>query len=218
MTEYDAIVFDNDGVIVEPSDQRVLVDAVVDAFAAFDVMIDAERVRQSVAEDAVPRDLIADHGLNAEAFWHQRELTASLAQQAHTRAGGKPVYDDISALDALELPLGLVSNNQHATVEFLLAHHDIDHFDTAYGRQPTLKGADRRKPSPSYIKRALADLEASEALYVGDSEKDIIAANRAGIDSVFLRRDHVSDIPLSVEPTAEVPDLRALVDQIPTLY
>ncbi|WP_434531739.1 HAD hydrolase-like protein (plasmid) [Haloarcula sp. NS06] len=55
-------------------------------------------------------------------------------------------------------------------------------------------------------------------MYIGDSEKDIIAANRAGIDSVFLRRDHVSDVSLSVEPTAEVPDLRALIEQIPDLY
>ncbi|AUG49325.1 hydrolase [Haloarcula taiwanensis] len=218
MTEYDAVVFDNDGVIVEPSDQSVLVDAVVDAFAAFDVPVDASTVRQSVAEDAVPRDLIADHGLDAEAFWHQRELTASLAQQAHTRAGGKPVYDDVRALDALDVPLGLVSNNQHATVEFLLAHHDIDRFDTAYGRQPTLAGAARRKPDPAYIEQALSDLDASEALYVGDSEKDVVAAHRAGIDSVFLRRDHVSDVSLDVEPTAEVADLRALVERLPELH
>jgi HAD superfamily hydrolase (TIGR01549 family) len=214
MTEYDAVVFDNDGVIVEPSDRTVLVDAVVDAFAAFDVTVDGEAVEQSVIEDAVPRDLLGEHDLDPEAFWHQRELTASLAQQAHTREGGKPVYDDVAALDALEVPLGLVSNNQHATVEFLLSHHGIDHFETAYGRQPTLVGAARRKPEPHYIRRALADLDAVDALYVGDSEKDIVAAHRAGIDSAFLRRNHVRDVALSVEPTVEVPDLRSLVDAL----
>jgi phosphoglycolate phosphatase-like HAD superfamily hydrolase len=92
MTAYDAIVFDNDGVIVEPNDRAVLVEAVVDAFAAFDVAVDADRVEQSVAEDVVPRDLLREHDLDPDAFWHQRELTASLAQQVYTRAGGKPVY------------------------------------------------------------------------------------------------------------------------------
>lgn len=86
-------------------------------------------------------------------------------------------------LERLDLPLGNVSNNQHATVEFLLAHYDLDGFRTAYGRQPTLAGAAGRKPE--YLERALADLDTSEALYVGDSEKDIVAARRAGIDSVF---------------------------------
>jgi HAD superfamily hydrolase (TIGR01549 family) len=214
MTDYDAVVFDNDGVVVEPSDRAVLVEAVVDAFAAFDVTVDTERAEQSVAEDTVPRDLVREHGLDPEAFWHQRELTASLAQQAHTREGGKPVYDDVTALDALAAPLGLVSNNQHATVEFILAHHGIERFETAYGRRPTLAGAARRKPAPHYVERALDDLDADTALYVGDSEKDVLAAQRAGIDSVFLRRDHVADATLSVEPTAEVPDLWALVDRL----
>jgi HAD superfamily hydrolase (TIGR01549 family) len=214
MVEYDAVVFDNDGVIVEPSDREVLVEAVVDAFAAFDVAVDTDRVEQYVAEDVVPRDLLREHDLDPEVFWHQRELTASLAQQAHTREGGKPVYEDVTALNALEVPLGLVSNNQHATVEFLLAHHSIDHFETAYGRQPTLTGAARRKPEPYYIERALVELDAAEALYVGDSEKDIVAAEQVGIDSVFLRRNHVADVTLSVEPTAEVPDLWTLVDTL----
>lgn len=214
MTEYDAVIFDNDGVIVEPTNRGVLVEAVVDAFAAFDIAVDIGRVERSVAEDVIPRDLLREHDLDPEAFWHQRELTASLAQQAHTREGGKPVYDDVTALDALEVPLGLVSNNQHATVEFLLAHHGIEHFETAYGRQPTLAGAARRKPEPYYIERALADLDADDALYVGDSKKDILAAQRAGIDSIFLRRDHVADTTLSIDPTAEVPDLRTLVETL----
>jgi len=214
VTEYDAVIFDNDGVIVEPTNRGVLVEAVVDAFAAFDIAVDIGRVERSVAEDVIPRDLLREHDLDPEAFWHQRELTASLAQQAHTREGGKPVYDDVTALDALEVPLGLVSNNQHATVEFLLAHHGIEHFETAYGRQPTLAGAARRKPEPYYIERALADLDADDALYVGDSKKDILAAQRAGIDSIFLRRDHVADTTLSIDPTAEVPDLRTLVETL----
>ncbi|WP_226479875.1 HAD family hydrolase [Natrinema amylolyticum] len=212
--DYDAVVFDNDGVLVAPTEREVLVDAVMDSFRAFGVEIDRAFARRTVAEDTVPIEAAREHGLDPEAFWHHRELTASLAQQTHVRDGGKQVYDDVAALGQLDLPLGIVSNNQHATVEFLLAHYDLDGFRTAYGRQPTLADAARRKPESDYLERALADLDANEALYVGDSEKDIVAARRAGIDSVFLRRDHVADVVLSVEPTAEVPDLQTLVEAL----
>jgi HAD superfamily hydrolase (TIGR01509 family) len=210
--EYDAILFDNDGVLVEPTDSDVLVDAVVDSFRAFGVDIDRAIARRTVETDTVPVAHARNHGIDPEALWHHRELTASLAQQTHVRNGGKPVYDDVAALDHLRMPLGVVSNNQHATIEFLLAHHDLDWFRTAHGRRPTLAGAAKRKPEPDYLERALADLGVCDALYVGDSEKDVIAARRAGIDSVFLRRDHVADVSLSATPTAEVPDLWTLVE------
>jgi HAD superfamily hydrolase (TIGR01549 family) len=210
-SEYDAVIFDNDGVLVEPTAQAVLVEAVVDAFQAFGVEIDRDVARQTVASDTVPVEIAREHGLDPEAFWHYRELTASLAQQTHVRDGEKQLYDDVAVLDTLATPLGVVSNNQQATIEFLLAHYDLDWFTTAYGRQPTLAGAASRKPEPDYIERALADLNASTAVYVGDSEKDILAAQRAGIDAVFLRRDHVADATLSAEPTAELANLRELV-------
>jgi len=214
MTEhgYEAVVFDNDGVIVEPTDRAVLVDAVMATFAAFDLDLDRAFARETVAEDFVPVETVRERGVEPEAFWHHRELRASLAQQAHVRRGGKPPYDDLSTLESLSVPLALVSNNQHATIEFLLAYHDLgDLFESARGRAPTLAGAESRKPAPDYIEGALADLNTDQALYVGDSEKDVIAAQRAGIDAAFLRRDHAAATDLSVEPTFDVRGLEELV-------
>jgi HAD superfamily hydrolase (TIGR01549 family) len=213
---YEAILFDNDGVLVEPTETDVLVDAVVESFQAFGVEIERTFARRTADKDAVPVEKLREHGIEPEAFWHYRELSASLAQQTHVREGGKPVYDDVTTLERLAVPLGVVSNNQHATIEFLLAYHGLTCFETAYGRQPTLTGAAKRKPEPDYIQQALTDIGTTEALYVGDSEKDIVAAHQAGIDSVFLRRDHVTDVELSVEPTFEVPDLRMLVERLTT--
>jgi len=215
-TSYDAVVFDNDGVIVEPTDRAVLVDAVAETFAAFGVDVDRAFAERTVANDVVPTEAVREHGADPEAFWHHRELTASLAQQAHMRDGGKPLYDDVSALEDFTVPLALVSNNQHATIEYILAHHDVGHhFESARGRAPTLAGAARRKPEPGYIEAALGDLGTTDAIYVGDSEKDVVAAHRAGIDSAFLRRDHVEHVELSVEPTFEVADIDGLVDTLP---
>lgn len=211
---YDAVVFDCDGVLVDPTDTAVLVDAVVDAFDAFGVDVARSVARRSVTEDVVPTETAREHGIDPEAFWHYRELTASLAQQTHVRAGGKPVYDDVAALDAIESPIGLVSNNQHATIEFLLAFHDLPAFETARGRRPTLAGAAARKPDPAYVEVALSELGTENALYVGDSEKDVVAARRAGIDAAYLRRDHVADVTLTTEPTFEVPNLARLVQRV----
>jgi HAD superfamily hydrolase (TIGR01549 family) len=212
--DYDAVLFDNDGVLVEPTEQDVLIDAVQDAFRSFGVEIDRSTARRTIEDSIVPTEIARKYGLDPEALWHYRELTAALAQQTHVRDGGKRVYDDVDALDRLTVPLGVVSNNQHATIEFLLAYHEFNHFETAYGRQPTLAGAANRKPDPYYIQRALSDLGTSDALYVGDSEKDVLAAQNAGIDSVFLRREHAAGTTLSVSPTAEMHDLRSLIEQL----
>lgn len=211
---YGAVVFDCDGVLVEPTDREVLVDAVVDAFAAFGVDIDRSAAERTVREDEVPVETAREHGIDPEAFWHDRELRASLAQQAHVRDGGKSVYDDVVALSRLDAPFGLVSNNQHATIEFLCAYRDLPSFETAYGRRPTLAGAAKRKPKPDNVERALSDLGVRDALYVGDSEKDVLAAQRAGIDAAFLRRDHAADVELVVTPTFEVRNLGALVQRL----
>lgn len=214
INEYEAVILDNDGVLVEPTDTDVIVDAVAESFEAFDVAIDRSQARRTVDEGIVPVDLAHEHGIDPEALWHYRELNVSLAQQTHVRDGGKPVYEDVSVLRKLDVPLGVVSNNQHATIEFLLAYHDLPPFETVSGREPTLAGAAKRKPEPTYIEQALADLGAERALYVGDSEKDIVAADSAGIDSAFLRRDHVADTELSTEPTFEVRDFRELVTKL----
>lgn len=210
---YDAVVFDNDGVIVEPTERDVLVDAVVETFREFDVDVDRSHAEWTVAAAAGPTAVVREeHDIDAAAFWRRREAKAVDAQCAAVRAGGKQVYDDVSALDLFDTPLGLVSNNQHATVEFLLDYHGLGgRFETAYGRHPTVTGAERRKPEPHYIETALDDIGTTNALYVGDSEKDIVAAQRAGIDAAFLRRDHVAGVDLSVSPTYEVPSLDALV-------
>jgi HAD superfamily hydrolase (TIGR01549 family) len=211
---YDAVVFDMDGVLVEPTDWDVLVEAVVEAFADFDVAVDSATAERLVENDAVPIETIRSYGLDPEAVWHTRELRASLAQQAHARDGGKRVYDDVSALERLDVPLGVVSNNQQATVEFLLAYHDLEYFQTASGRAPTLDGAARRKPAPDYIETALADLGTSRALYVGDKGTDLLAAERAGIDGAHLDREHVSEASLPVEPTYQCPDLSTLISTL----
>ncbi len=215
-TDYDAIVFDNDGVLIEPTDRERLYDTVRRSFDHFDVVAEEPLVRRAVEEDDLPFDEVAEaHGLDPAEWWARREAAAVEVQREEIRSGTKALYDDVEALSELDHALAIVSNNQHETVEFIVEHHELhDHFETYCGRDPTVEGAERKKPDPHYVEQTLAELGATDALYVGDSEKDVVAAERAGIDCAFLRREHRLDLTLSVEPTYEFADLRGLVDAV----
>jgi phosphoglycolate phosphatase len=217
-TDYEAIVFDNDGVIVEPTDRAHLTDAVCEAFSEFGHEPDRDAVYRTVADSAGPAATVDAVGIadsiDVERFWTRREACAAATQKQLVRDDGKCLYDDVAALETLEARIGMVSNNQHETVSFIVDHHGLDFFETVHGRDPSVAGAERKKPDPYYLERALSELGTREALYVGDSEVDIEAARRAGVDSAFLRREHTADTDLAVEPTYEVPDLRRLAELV----
>jgi HAD superfamily hydrolase (TIGR01549 family) len=210
---YDAVVFDNDGVLTHPTDRAVLRRAARAAFAEFDVDPTPDCVEGAVGgdEDRI-RTVCARHDVDPVAFWPRREHHAATEQRAAMETGQKPLYGDVGALEELRKPLGVVSNNQHATVEHIVDVFDLDGlFETVYGRDPSLEGFRRRKPETHYLERALADLEAESALYVGDSAVDVAVADRLGLDSAFVRRPHRSDYDLQLAPTYEVESLSDVV-------
>lgn len=214
---YDAVVFDNDGVLTEITDWEVLRGAARDAFAHFDVEPsddDLSRVLSSVTVDGL-RTTCARHDLDPADFWHRRDTNYSAVQRREVREGRKPMYDDAEVVRDLDVPLGIVSSNQHATIEYILDHYDLrEEFATYYGRRPTVEDVRRKKPDPHFVERALGDVGTRNALFVGDSETDVEAAHAAGVDSAFLRREHRADLALSVEPTYEFETLDPLTDLV----
>ncbi|SEO90089.1 haloacid dehalogenase superfamily, subfamily IA, variant 1 with third motif having Dx(3-4)D or Dx(3-4)E [Halogranum amylolyticum] len=208
---YDTVVFDNDGVLVGRTRFDVLREATKDTFAQFGVTDPTSEHVEEMTIGATPSDVatVSDvYDFEPEQFWRTRDSTLSAAQQSEARAGRKTPYDDVDTLADLDVAMGIVSSNQHETVEFLLEHFDLTElFDTAYGREATIESLTLRKPNPHYLDRALADLDAESALYVGDNESDIKAAENAGIDSAFIRRPHRSDWELNVWPTWDIDSL-----------
>ncbi|MFC4357448.1 HAD family hydrolase [Halobium salinum] len=219
---YDAVLFDNDGVLVTLVERAVLREAAARTFADFDLdphPDDVEALTVGVAPDTL-RSLAERYGVDRTAFWAARDRRSSEAQVAEVRAGRKRLYDDFDAVRSVagdDTPMGIVSSNQQATVDFLLDHHDVNHlFETAYGREPTPESLELKKPNPHYLRRALADLDADPeaTLFVGDSESDVVAADRAGLDSAFVRRPHRADAVLDADPTHELDGLDELPDLV----
>jgi len=213
---YDAVLFDNDGVLVAPPARETQTAAIRDAFAELGVRrADEEHVsalRHGVTVDRL-EEVARAYDLDPAELWAARERHDERSQLDAFRAGERRLYDDVSALDDVVGPRGVVSNNHHTTIEFVLEFFGLDSaFDTYYGREKTVESLRLKKPNTHYLDRAVADLDAGSALYVGDSANDIVAAHRAGMDSVFVRREHNGDVDHETAPTFEVASLHELVD------
>lgn len=213
--EYDAVILGDEGVLTARTPTAVWRQAARAAFAAFDAEPTTEGV-DSVIHGGVGqiRRVCELHGIEPERFWTRHESCAAAAQRAALEEGQKPLYDDVSELFDLDCPLVVVSNNQQRTVDHVVDRYGLDdQFAAWYGREPTLDALSRRKPSPHYIDKALTDLGVDtddSALFVGDSNADVQAARRAGIDVTVVRRPSRVGYELTGEPTAEVTSLRHL--------
>ncbi|MEF8882336.1 MAG: HAD family hydrolase [Halapricum sp.] len=212
---YDAVIFDNDGVLLELTGMPPHYEGARDAFEAVGVEDpDDDAVEAMSLGVTVPKlqRVCRRYDLDPATFWRARDRALAERQRAEMRAGRKEPYDDVDQLAALDLPLGVVSSNQNATVEFAFEYFGLDrHFETVYGRPPTVESLRRKKPEPYYLEQALSDLGVHDALYVGDSETDVQAAHAAGIDAAFIRRPHRRDADLSVTPDYEIESLADVV-------
>lgn len=216
MSRYDAVLFDNDGVLVHPPAQDTQLEAARDAFEAMGVE-GADDAHLTGVVKGVTVDLLdevcAAYDLNSDAFWAAREHHDERSQLDAFREGVRGCYDDVAAIEEIAHDCGVVSNNHHSTVEFILDFFELRSlFETFYGREKTVESLRLKKPNPHYIDRALSDLGADTALYVGDTESDVVAAHEANVDSAFVRRSHCRDVDLSVTPTYEVESLYGVAE------
>ncbi len=208
---YDALLLDHDGVIVTLGDhtalheaaEQALVDAGVDDPAA-----DAVDTLSIAVDESELLGVCKRYDLDPDELWRYRDDRVAEALYEETRTGRKTPYDDVSLLADLDVPLGIVSNNQTRIVEFVLEYYDLaEYFETLHARAPVRASLSRKKPHPTYLEDAIADLGVDNPLYVGDSESDIEAGQRAGIDTVFIRRDHNTEQSLTTQPVRDVSDL-----------
>lgn len=212
---YDAVLFDHDGVLVTMTSLDAHREGARAAFEAVGVTDPEQRHVEAMAIGVGPADL-ADvcgyYDVDPRAFWYHRDVETSRRQQAAMVAGEKVPYDDVDALVGLDTPLGVVSSNQRSTVTFSLSYFDVEErFDAVQARDPVVSSLRRKKPDPYYVERALNDLDAEDALFVGDSETDVVAARRAGVDAAFVRRSHRADAAFEADPDYEVDGLDDVV-------
>lgn len=200
---YDAVLFDNDGILTTPTRRPALTAAAQRAFQQVGVESPTDEQVEAILRPTVEtlERVARAVDVSPERLWTARERAATAAQRREIEAGRKRLYDDVSALGSIGLPRAIVSNNQQATIDTIVSHFGLDRFDPHYGREPTVAGIRRKKPTPYYLERAIEEIGASNPLYVGDSQVDVVAADALGVDSVFVRRPHRSGYDLDPTPT-----------------
>jgi phosphoglycolate phosphatase len=166
-TEYGAVVYDLDGTLV-----RLAVDweaAADDAVAAFaDAGVDAvDADLWSLLETAPEYGLAED----LEAILAEHERHGAEDARRLPRADRVPEWT---------VPVGVCSLNAEAACRLALDRHGLlDHVDAVVGRDSVAT----HKPDPEPLLTTIDRLgaEPSSALFVGDSERDAVAAERAGV-------------------------------------
>lgn len=219
---YDAIIFDFDGVLI--SGRRTpdavyerATRAVLEAYGAEDPEAwedslerpaDAETFRASCDRFDLPPD---------EA-WAYREAASTLIEESWLDRGDRGPFSDAVILEDLaqSYAIGIASNNRHALVGRCVDRFGWDGIVDAYrGRYPTLEEFQHRKPDPRFIRHVIQRLAATDPLYIGDRETDIMAAERVGCDSVLIRRAD-PDLRVDTAPTLAVASLTELGEQLAT--
>jgi phosphoglycolate phosphatase len=170
--EYDAVVYDLDG---------TLVDLVVDWGA---VAADVETVYEDAGVDPAGRslwDLLSearDHGL----FDDVNAAIAAREREGARRSRRLPLADELSSLDR---PAAVCSLNCAEACTVALAEHGLSEFVEAVVGRDTVE---TWKPDPESLLAAVeaTGVDPSRAVFVGDSERDAQAAERAGVDFVYV--------------------------------
>lgn len=104
---------------------------------------------------------------------------------AHSKIETKPypgVLELLSELKKNGIKTAVVSNKPDLTVKGLCKEYFGDRLDFAIGDRPDIK----KKPSADPILLAMKELGCERAVYVGDSEVDILAAKNAKLPCVSL--------------------------------
>ncbi len=209
---YEAVVFDNDGVLVEPPSRDALVSATRSALEDVGLDADPRAVCRDLAEGDAESlaDRCRREAVEFASFCQRAASAAFEAQRRELERGRRAVYDDVAALREFDAALGLVSDNHPQFVDYLLRRAGLgDLFETVRCRSMTPRHLDTCKPNPRNVRAALADLGTEDGLLVGDRTADVAAAERAGIDSALLERPDAGDDSVGTVPDADVdPDYR----------
>jgi phosphoglycolate phosphatase len=170
---YEAVVYDLDGTLVE-----LAVDW--DAVAADATRLSREYdVDVDVASMSLWDMLDADGTAHADAV---EELIQGYERDGAARSRRLAHADDLAAREGR---LGVCSLNAEPAVREALTTHDLtSHVDAVVGRGTI----PQRKPSPEPLLETLRRLETApeEAVFVGDSDRDALTAERAGVAFVYV--------------------------------
>lgn len=211
-----AVLFDVDGTLVDSN--YLHVDAWQRAFREVDFDADAWRIHRAIGQDSTR--LLRDVAGERDDDWMER------AKDAHARLYREQAGRLRAFASAPELLRAIAGRGIHVVLatsapedELAMLREAID-ADDAVHAATSADDVDSAKPDPGILNVALerAGSPAADALMVGDSVWDMVAAGRAGVRAVGLRSGGVSEGELREAGAIEVFDdpaaLLAALDRV----
>jgi len=140
----------------------------------------------------LPRTYVRKLGIDPVELWKVIDEVNNRYRKKMLAEGKIKAFPDVSALEELKklgLKLAAVSNASLENTLLVLRAFDLEkYFDVVIGKD--YSNLDGVKPSPYLIEKALRKLGLSsdDALVVGDSSNDVLAAHGAGVKAVNIIR------------------------------
>ncbi|MFB6292097.1 MAG: HAD family hydrolase [Candidatus Nanohaloarchaea archaeon] len=214
---YEAVIFDFDGVLLDSS---------VDSFQwanqarreeierrGWDIELDG--FEQGIFEPHHAED-IAPFLREKSISWHQlRLLEEAVAERKVELVEANEMVLFPSAeevLRSIDIPKAVVSNAYDNALDHIIKLLGLDElldFWTAPSLSEIESYRDRMKPEAHMLEYAMESMGVADAVMVGDQVEDILAAEKAGIDSVFIDRGYYDTVP---EPDHRIEILEEILE------
>lgn len=181
------VIFDVDGTLVDSNEQHAM--AFEEAFREFGYAIPFEKIRPLIGMGG---DKLIPAALEREVDDDEVKAIGDLKSKIFERKyleTVKPfpkVRELLQKLSDCKLHLGIATSASKDEVRKLLKRGELEEFFEAI---TTADDAENSKPDPDILCEAMKklDIEADEAIMVGDTPYDIEAAKRAGLKVIAFR-------------------------------
>jgi len=219
--KYNSVIFDMDGVILdfEGEDFQWQNKAVREVLKNHG-MKNPEELSRSDFEKFLGvggvkecAEICNEYGLDAGTVWEAVAEETTKARAKKMNKGDFKLFPDVeevlNELHQRDILLGLVSNAPEMAIMQTMKYYDLKRFFKFYRGIESFDDLSDRKPHPDHLNFARAELKRDPFIFVGDSESDILAAQNADMDSVWVNRNNSS---IDVRPDYEVEQLGELLE------
>ncbi|MGE2692751.1 HAD family hydrolase [Mycolicibacterium pulveris] len=197
-----AVLFDIDGTLVDSN--YLHVHAWYRAFGEVGIPVEAWRIHRSIGMDGTTLVRTLTDGADEDSRERVKDLHSRYYKEMTPELRPLPgARELLEAVDKLELQVVLATSAPEDELSILREVLDRDHLVSAVTSSADVETA---KPQPELIEVALdrAAVPAEHAVFVGDTVWDVVACQRAGVQTVALLSGGVSQAELESAGAARV--------------